>query len=145
MPLFMPLTNMLQVNLKSTDLPIICEGEGCGGYSPSTFIGSAGDYISQFNKLISSIIGAMTIGAGIYFIFLFIVGAYGWMTGGGNKEKLQIAQNRIVYAIIGIAIVVAAYGLISIIGELLGLDILNPRSVIEKIGPGGSVNPAPGL
>lgn len=89
-----------------------------------------------FTKIISNIIGVMTICAGIWFIFQFIVGAYGWLTAGGDKAGIQSAQQRITNAFIGLTVVVAAYAIIWIIGELLGFEILHPEELIELVGPG---------
>lgn len=124
---------LLAVEIQDTPIGSIGTGNGFGGYSPDTFTKET--FIDRFSKIISNVLGAMTIAAGIYFILVFMIGAWGWMTAGGNKETLQKAQNRIVYAMIGLALVVAAYGLISIVGTILGLPILNPKEVIEQISP----------
>jgi len=118
---------------KANNIGIIGGGEGFGGYGTDTF-----DQITfgaRLSTIVSNVIGIMTMVGGIYFIFMFIIGAYGVMTASGNKDKLQQAQNRILYAVIGLVILVAAYGLISVIGTLLGLDILNPQSIIDNLVP----------
>lgn len=93
--------------------------------------------INDFILILSNIIGVMTIVAGIWFIFQFIIGGFGWLTAGGDKTATENAQKRITNAVIGLVIVVAAIFLIDLIGNLLGIKILNPREVIYNMWPGG--------
>ena len=91
-----------------------------------------------FTNIISRVIGVMTIVAGLWFIFSFIIGAYGFLTAGGDSKKMGEAASKITSAIIGLIVVVAAYALISLIGGLLGFeDILQPQKLIPLLKPGG--------
>ena len=88
----------------------------------------------MFEKIISNIIGIMTIVAVIWFTFQFIVGAIGWLSSGGDKNKLASAQGKITSGLIGLVIVIAAVFFIQLIGILLGLpDILKPATFIQDI------------
>jgi hypothetical protein len=88
------------------------------------------EFMELFNKVISNVVGFLTVIGGIWFIFQFIIGAFGWLTAGGDKAKVQTAQTKITHAIIGLAIIVAAVFLIDFIGNLLGLKILSPGEFI---------------
>lgn len=118
---------------ESTPLGTIGEGEGFGPWATIPDLPTAAGY---FATIISNIIGLMTIIAGIWFMFQFIIGGYGWLTSGGDKAGIQAAQSRITNAFIGLIVVVAAYAIIYIIGELLGFKILQPQDLIKLIGPG---------
>ncbi len=48
---------------------------------------------------------------GIVFFLLMMYGGFKWMTAGGNEQDVEQAKNIIISAIIGLAIVVSAYGL----------------------------------
>lgn len=115
------------------EIGTIGEGEGFGPWANIPDLSTATGY---FTKILSNIIGVMTIAAGIWFIFQFIIGAYGWLTAGGEKAGVQAAQSRITNAFIGLTVVVAAYAIIWIIGKLLGFEILHPERLIELVGPG---------
>lgn len=121
--------------------PIYPENGGIGvdgGFGPwAGIFGTIGEAAGTFNKIISNIIGAMTIGAGIWFIFQFIIGAFGWISAGSDQQAIQAAQKRITNAVIGLVIVVAAYALIALIGSILGFEILHPETLIPFVGPGG--------
>jgi predicted metal-binding membrane protein len=84
-------------------------------------------------RVISITIGVMTIIAGIYFLFLFISAAYQWISAGGDKNKLQAAQQKMVHGIFGLLIVIAAYAVIALMGAILGFCILQPASLLENI------------
>jgi len=92
--------------------------------------------LNLFNQVIRNIVGVITVVAGIWFIFQFIIGGFSWLTAGGDKAKVQSAQAKITQGIIGLAIVIAAIFLIDFIGSLLGLDILRPGDFIKGIWEG---------
>jgi len=123
---------------KSTSLGQIGGDEGFG---PWGNLGSKDDIkeaANVFANIISRIIGVMTIVAGIWFIFQFIIGAYGYMTAGGDQQKMANATKKITSALIGLVIIVAAYAIISLLGALLGFEILQPQKLIPLLGPAGS-------
>ena len=86
-------------------------------------------------NLISTVVGFLTIVAGISFILYFIIAGFSWITAGGDPEKVKKAQANITNALIGLIIVAIAYTVTAIVGSLLGFDILNPAAVIENISP----------
>lgn len=104
------------------------------GFGPLGLEGAA-SAPSVFDNIISSIIGLITIIAGVWFIFLLIAGAIGVMTAGGDKANMETARKRITNGVIGLVIVVAGIFLVELIGKLLGLDdILLPGEAIIKLG-----------
>lgn len=121
------------------DLPLERIGGPEEGFGPfgNVDLTSITEAAGFFTRVISNTIGVMTIIAGIWFVFMFIVGAFGYLTAGGDKQKIGSATSRIASALIGLVIVVMAYALISLIGKLLGFEILNPQTIIESLNPGG--------
>jgi hypothetical protein len=86
----------------------------------------------MFAKVLSSVIGLLTIIASLWFIFLFMSGAVSWLTAGGDKARVQEAQKKITNGIIGLVVVIAAIFIIDLIGTIIGLDILNPVQFITN-------------
>jgi uncharacterized membrane protein len=87
-----------------------------------------------FNAFMSTIIGLLTIIASIWFIFLFITGAIGYMTAGGDKGKIESSSKKMVNGIIGLFIVIAAIFIINLVGYIFGLQfILDPGAFIEAL------------
>ncbi len=91
---------------------------------------------SNFTRILTVVIGIMTLVAGIWFIFLLISGGIAWMSSGGDKGKLAAARSSMVSGAIGLTIVVIALFLTEIFGGMIGLDsILDPAGMILNISP----------
>ena len=89
-----------------------------------------------FSKFISTTIGIVTVVAIIWFIFLLITGAIGFMTAGGDKNAVETARKRLTNAIIGLVILIASLFVLVLIAYLIGLDmttILSPNEFLERI------------
>ncbi|MBU1127009.1 hypothetical protein KKF11_01575 [Patescibacteria group bacterium] len=112
---------------------------GSEGFGPFGLIPEAGENVgtaaSAFAQIISNIIGVITIIAGIWFIFAFILGAFSYLTAGGDKAKIEEATKKITQGVIGLVIVVAAYALISLLGSILGFNFLNVGPLIQQLSP----------
>jgi ABC-type phosphate transport system permease subunit len=92
---------------------------------------------SLFNKILSSMVGLITIIAFVYFMFTLITGAIGIITAGGDKVKLETSQKRLTTGIIGVIVVIAALFIADLIATLLGIpDFLDPGGVISNLTPG---------
>lgn len=78
--------------------------------------------ITDLGKLISTGISVAIILAGIL-VFVFLVwGGLEWIMSGGDKGKVEAARNRIVNALVGLAIIAASWALIRIIGYFFGVQ-----------------------
>ncbi len=122
--------------MKETELGTI-GGEGLGPFSNLGGVGQGGGVagLTAVASTISGIIGLMTIAAGIWFIFQFLIGALGWLSSGGDKSKLEQARERITNAFIGLVIVVAGWSIMAIAGQFFGFDLLlnNPAKLIQQL------------
>ena len=118
--------------------------QGLGGYNPAESGGTESG-INQFSLLTSNIVGFLTIVGGIMFLIYFTIGALNWITSGGDAAKIDTAKSRMTSSAIGIIIVVAAYAIAYIVGQVLGFDLLDPATEFGKIFPSGGneVNPLP--
>lgn len=93
------------------------------------------DVFTIFPNVISTIIGVLTAAAIIWFIFQFIIGAFGWLAAGGDSKAVETARARIMNAVIGLILVVSALVIITVIGSILGINILNLGSTLVILGP----------
>ena len=95
-------------------------------------------------QVVSTVIGVMTVGAGIWFLFNFIIGGFTWVSAGGDKHALEEAQKKITGAFIGLIIVVAGWSMLALAGKFLGYDILisNPQNIINSLFPIGPKLPS---
>lgn len=114
---------------------IIFYEEGTEGYTGFGKLGEGGDNaIITFSNLISSMIGLMTIIAIIWFVFVFIIGALGIITSGGDKAALETSRKKITSGIVGLIVTVLAVIVIRFIGDLIGLEnILDVPKMFETL------------
>ncbi len=124
----------------ATDIQIAPSG-GFTGFGKLGLQGSLATNASiTFSNMISSVIGVLTIVAVIWFLFLLITGAIGYMSSGGDKSAIEAAGKRITSAIIGFIVVIASIFILKLIGYLLGVDFLNFLNLFSIVG-GTLVNP----
>ena len=60
----------------------------------------------------------------VAFIFI-IIGGIRWILSGGDKAAAEAARGTLTAAIIGLIIVLAAWAIMTLIGILFGVDLLN--------------------
>lgn len=94
--------------------------------------------ITNFQTVISSAIGVMTIVAFIWFVFVFITGAIGIISSGGDKTALESASKRITNGIIGVVVVIAAIAVVSLLGTIFGIEFLNISKLFSLVSGGST-------
>jgi len=108
-----------------------------GGSGLGPFGESAGDGLTGITKIVSSIIGIMTIAAGIWFLFQIIIGGFNWINAGGDKAKLQTSKDKLTNAFIGLIVVVAGWSILALAGTFFNVDftLSNPGTLLEQLRP----------
>ncbi len=115
---------------KFENLGQIGKGEGFGPWANITETTNASSILA---KVITNALGAMTIGAGIWFLFQAIIAGYNYLSAGGDKTKIENAGRRLTNSLIGLVLVAAAYGLLALIGTFLGIEFLNLGKLFSNI------------
>lgn len=126
--------------LLATSLGRIGEGEGFGPFNYQAVAVNTGPFTAII-KIVSTVIGFMTIAAGIFFMIQFLLSGFGWMTASGDKARLVKAQDRMIQSIMGLVIIVAAYSIVAVLSTVLGLDLLltKPDVLIRQLQLTGGV------
>ncbi len=116
-----------------TGLGQIGTGQGFGPFNFEYLNDSS--ILTAIAKIVSTIVGFITILGAIYFFLQLMIGAFEWTLSSGDKAKLTKAQDRLVNATIGLIIMVAAYGVIAVLSAVLGIDILlsDPEGIIKAL------------
>ncbi len=91
--------------------------------------------LTNLESFISNIIGVLTVFGAIFFIVYFLIAALAWVTSGGDSGKLQNARERMLHGVLGLIILVAAYGIVGLIGSIIGFDILSPAEKLLELAP----------
>jgi len=61
---------------------------------------------------------SITLGS-LAVIAFFLLGAFEWITSGGDKTKVENARNKITSAVIGLVLLVSSFVLLSFLSKLL--------------------------
>jgi hypothetical protein len=80
--------------------------------------------IGDVGKLISAGVGVLLILAALLAFFYLILGGISWITSGGDKAAMETARNKITHAIVGLIIVGAAWAVMILIQNFLGIQII---------------------
>lgn len=89
--------------------------------------------LGNTERILSSILGTLTVLGSIFFMIYFFAAAIMWLSSGSDSSKLTKARDQMVQAILGLIILVSSYTIIGLIGQVVGIDILNVSDQIENL------------
>ena len=121
------------VGLASSAGAVFATGEDTGVNIGTATL--AQGFASDLGSIITGALGfIMAIAALLVFLYL-ILGGIQWITSGGDKSKTEEARNKITSAIIGLIVLAAAYAILQIVLQFLGLtSISDAFTKVQKIG-----------
>ncbi len=96
--LVLPTVAAAQSTVNANDLGIF--------YGTYTGLGTK-DVRETISTIIRTAIGLL----GIVAVGIILIGGFEWMTAGGNEDKTKDAKKRIMYGVIGLAIILSAYAI----------------------------------
>ncbi len=85
--------------------------------------------IGELGGLLSAVVGALLIIAALLAFFYLILGGIQWITSGGDKAGMEAARNKITHAVVGLVIVGAAWAIMILVQNFLGVDIIGPQGL----------------
>lgn len=78
----------------------------------------------SLQNIIRVSITLLLIGGVIFALAVLILSGIQWITSGGDKQKLQQARARIVYAIIGLIVIFASFFILNFIASFFGISFI---------------------
>ncbi len=91
-------------------------------------INPTGEFVDLGNLTIGGIVsGLIRLGlvvAALVFFAMLVMGGIRWIMSRGDKGEVENARNQIQHALIGLAIIFAAWAIIKLIETLFGISIL---------------------
>ena len=93
--------------------------------SPAIIISPPG---AGYNKLGDFVSDGLVLAFGIAVLLVLVMlvwGAFEWVASGGDKEAVGKARNRIINALVGLAVLAVAFAIARLFGQFVGLDITN--------------------
>ena len=91
-----------------------------------------GFQIENLGLLISRALGVALMIAGILVFVYLVWGGIQWIMSGGDKTKTEEARSRITAALVGLAIVAAAWAIMQLVSYFFGISILDESAIIPK-------------
>lgn len=88
--------------------------------------------IADVGQLISALVGTLLIIAALLAFFFLILGGIQWITSGGDKAGMEAARNKITHAIVGLIIVGAAWAIMLLVQNFLGVSIIGGTLTFPK-------------
>jgi hypothetical protein len=103
-------------------------------YATDTISLNPGSNLSSLTSLtipgiISGAISLLVIAVAVIFFFILVIGGLKWITSGGDEKKVGAARAQITNALIGLAIVFAAWAIINLIGTIFGVSIFGGMTI----------------
>lgn len=107
-----------------------------------TFIGTDKTGSAGISSFLSAAIVLIYTIAAVVFVFMLLWGALQWIFSGGDKGAVEGARNRILHALIGLAVLAVAFALVTVAGQFVGINILGNLPIPTPKNPTPSL-PAP--
>lgn len=85
---------------------------------------------SDINDFINAAIRLAFIIAIIAVLAMLVWGAIEWIFSGGNKDAVKSARERIIHALVGLAILAVAFAIATFAGRFVGIDIFQPGGFV---------------
>lgn len=79
--------------------------------------------LSDLEGIFGQVVSAATTLAGLALLAMLIVGGFKYMTAGGDPKASAAAKNTITYALLGMALVVAAYLILLFVERFTGVPV----------------------
>ena len=92
------------------------------GQPPVSINQPQGFQITDIGTLIQGAIGTAFLIAGILVFAYLVWGGIQWITAGGDKANIEAARGRIANALVGLAIIAAAWAVIQLVEFFFGVD-----------------------
>lgn len=81
--------------------------------------------VANLGELISGLVTAAIVVSAVIALIFLVWGGVQWLTSGGDKVNTEKAQQRITAAVIGLAIVVASWAIVTLIAGFFNIDFQN--------------------
>lgn len=78
---------------------------------------------SDIGKFVSNVLTLAFAIALLVVLVMLIWGAFEWIASGGDKDAVGKARNRIINALIGLAVLAVAFALATVAGQFLGFKL----------------------
>jgi hypothetical protein len=64
-------------------------------------------------------------------LFFLILGGIGFITSGGDKQKVVQARQRLTFAVVGLIVIFLSFFIVNLIGGIFGVNLLNVPGQVD--------------
>lgn len=89
--------------------------------------------LAGVETFISHVLGLITVVGSVFFIINFFLAALSWLTAQGDAGKIQKSRDQMIQGVVGLVIIVGSYGIIGLIGTIVGLNLLSPKEALLQL------------
>jgi hypothetical protein len=82
-----------------------------------------------FSGIVSGAISLAMLVVALVFFFILILGGLKWVMSGGDQKNVEAARAQITNALIGLAIVFAAFAIMKLIETIFGINLLSGMTI----------------
>lgn len=75
--------------------------------------------IPSFGEILTFIIKTFFVVAGIFALIFLLLGAFAWITSGGDKDKVEKARDKIQNALVGVILIVIVVAIIATLEQVV--------------------------
>lgn len=86
------------------------------------------------STILQSALTIVYIVAALLVLYFLIMGAFKWITSGGDKDAIGKARGAIINALIGLAILALAVVIVIVVGKILNINILGNFTIPNLMG-----------
>lgn len=83
--------------------------------------------VSDIIPVIGKVISFLAPAAAIAFLIMLIIGAFKFLTSGGDPKGAASAKSTLTYAVIGLVLVIAAWLILLLIREITGVPVTDVK------------------
>lgn len=83
----------------------------------------------SLGDVISNALQIVFIFAALAVLIFLVIGAFRWITSGGDKDAISKARGGIVNALIGLALLALAFFIAVLAGQIVGIDLLRTPAI----------------
>jgi len=77
----------------------------------------------SLETVFSNILNVAVTLAGLVLFIMLIMGGFGFLTSGGDPEKVKKASGTLTWAIVGFVLLIASWFILRLIGKFTGVDL----------------------
>lgn len=113
------------VSLASSTIALLALAKPAFAQETAIDFDSSGIPFTNVGQIMSNALTLLFFVAGLLAFVFIVIGGIQWITAGGDAKAAAAARDRITAAVVGLLVVVAAFAITLILGQVFGINLFN--------------------